>query len=93
MGEEPASVWVFLGEESRWPSAVFSSRELAERWVGERRLTGMLTRYPVDVGVYDWAVAEGLFRPSKPAHTSTTFIAGFTTAHQDHVHFVDGAAD
>jgi hypothetical protein len=66
---------------------------LGEQWVGEKGLTGMLTQYPLDVGVYDWAVAEGLFRPSKSAHTSTTFVAGFTTAHQAHVHFVDGATD
>jgi hypothetical protein len=72
---------------------VFSSRERAERWLGEKGLTGMLTEYPLDVGVYDWAVAEGLFRPSKPAHTSTAFIAGFTTAHQGHVHFTDGVTD
>ena len=86
-------MWVFLGEDSRWPSGVFSSRELAERWIGERGLTGMLTQYPLDVGVYDWAVAEGLFRPGKPAHISTAFIAGFTSARQSHAHFVDGAAD
>ena len=48
--EESASVWVFLGEQSRWASAVFSTRELAERWVGEIGLTGMLTQYPLDVG-------------------------------------------
>jgi hypothetical protein len=43
--------------------------------------------------MYDWAVANGWFRPSKPAHTSPRFIAGFTTARQDHAHFVDGAPD
>jgi hypothetical protein len=88
-----ASVWAFLGDESRWPSGVFRSRELAEGWIGENGLMGMLTEYPLDTGVYDWAVAEGLFRPGKPAHTSTAFIAGFTTAHQNHAHFVDGVAD
>lgn len=76
-----------------WPSAVFSARDLAERWVVGNGLTGMLTEYPLDVGVYDWAVAKGFFRPSKPGHTSTTFIAGFTTARQDHAHFTDGVAD
>lgn len=93
MAEESGSVWVFLGEDGRWPSAVFSARNLAERWIGDNGLTGLLTEYPLDAGVYDWAVAQGLFRPSKPGHSSPTFIAGFTTARQDHAHFTNGAAD
>jgi hypothetical protein len=60
---------------------VFSTREAAERWIGEMGLTGLLTRYPLDVAVCDWAVAEDLFRPSKPAQSSREFIAGFTTAY------------
>lgn len=93
MAEESASVWVFLGEEGRWPSGVFNARGLAEQWIGENGLTGMLTDYPLDVGVYEWAVAKGFFRPSQPGHASATFIAGFSAARQDHAHFTDGVAD
>jgi len=87
---ESGSVWVFVGEGGRWPSAVFRARDAGERWIGDNGLTGSLTEYPLDVGVYDWAVAQGVFRPSKPGHTSPTFIAGFTTARQDHAHFMMG---
>lgn len=93
MAEESGSVWVFLGDEGRWPSGVFSARGLGGRWIGENGLTGMLTEYPLDVGVYEWAVAKGFFRPGKPGHASAAFIAGFTTARQDHAHFTDGVAD
>lgn len=90
MGGPQRSVWIFLGERAHWPSGVFSSREAAERWVAEHRLTGMITEYPVDVGVYDWAVARGSFRPSKPRHSSSEFIGEFTAAVQNHGHFTDG---
>jgi hypothetical protein len=53
----------------------------------------MLTGYPVNVGVYDWAVANGSFRPSKPQHSTPEFIAGFTTAAQEHAHFTGGIRD
>jgi hypothetical protein len=84
------SVWVFLGERGKWPSGVFSSREAAIAWVSGHQLTGMITKYPVDVGVYDWAVATEAFRPTKPRHSSSEFIGGFTTAAQEHEHFSDG---
>ena len=93
MGIPERSVWIFLGDRARWPSGVFSSRESAVRWVAEHRLTGMITEYPVDVGVYDWAVATGTFRPSRPLHSSSGFVGGFTTAAQEHGHFTDGISD
>lgn len=80
-----------MGDRAHWPSGVFSSREAAVQWITERHLTGMITEYPVDVGVYDWAVARGLFCPSEPQHSSPEFIGGFTTAAQGHGHFTDGA--
>ncbi|WP_433377809.1 DUF7710 domain-containing protein [Streptosporangium sp. CA-115845] len=49
MDDEPQSVWAFVGEGGRWPSAIFSSRDRAEEWISARGLTGMLTEYPLDV--------------------------------------------
>jgi hypothetical protein len=54
----------------------FTVKELAERWIGDHGLTGMLTEYPLDMGVYDWAVAKGFFRSGKPAHSSTGLSLG-----------------
>jgi hypothetical protein len=93
MGTPERSVWIFKGDSAHWPSGVFSSRGAAVQWITEHHLTGMITGYPVDVGVYDWAVARGSFCPSKPQHSSPEFIGGFTAAAQNHGHFTDGVHD
>ncbi|MFC4585690.1 DUF7710 domain-containing protein [Sphaerisporangium corydalis] len=84
MDDDPRPVWAFVGEGGRWPSAIFSSRDRAEEWIGARRLTGMLTKYPLDVPVYEWAVetdtsarADRSTRPltssaGSPPHTKST---------------------
>lgn len=87
------SAWVFLGESARWPSGVFTSREAAVQWIAGHRLTGMLTEYPVDAGVYDWAVETGNVPSRQAQHSEPDFIAGFTTALQSHAHFTDGVQD
>jgi hypothetical protein len=84
------SVWVFNSDSARFPSGVFRSRPLAEAWILRHHLTGVLTQYPVDVGVYDWAVQEALFVPKRPEQESAKFIGAFTSAHQSHSHFEDG---
>lgn len=43
-----ALVWVFNGNGGRFPSAVFSSIEAAEPWIGKHSLSGVLTQYVVD---------------------------------------------
>lgn len=53
----------------------------------------MITEYPVDAGVYDWAVASGAFRPSKPKHSEPCVHRRVTTAAQAHEHFTDGVRD
>ena len=87
---EQNEVWVFNGANARFPSGVFSQREKAEEWIAENGLTGVLTKYPLDVGVYDWAVQKGFFQPKKAKHNSTEFIQGFSSAHQEHYHYEDG---
>jgi hypothetical protein len=83
-------VWVFNGAGARFPSGIFSSKERAARWIEEYKLSGMLTAYPIDEGVLDWAIRTGVFRPKGEKHTSSEFIQGFTTGGQDHVHYEQG---
>ena len=59
------TVWVFNGSKARFASAIFSSKQLAIDWITKNRLSGVLTRYPLDVSAYEWAVARGHFTPSK----------------------------
>jgi hypothetical protein len=81
------SVWVFVGAGARLPSAVFSSQAEAEEWIKANRLEGLLTEYPLNQSAYDWAVAQGYFKPSKPEHSTPKFIGGFTSASQRHIHY------
>jgi len=49
-------VWVFHGSESQFASGVFSSQEQAEAFINRYRLTGTLTKYPVGISIYEWAI-------------------------------------
>lgn len=86
------TVWVFLGEGGRFPSAVFETRDLADVWILKHRLTGVLTEYPVNVGVYEWAQERAFFTPKKDEQYTAEFIGRFSSASQEHIHYEDGSA-
>lgn len=65
---------------ARFTGAVFTKKERAIQWIARHRLTGVLTEYPLDQGVYDWAIDEGLFPASKMV--DGRFIGSFTSASQ-----------
>ncbi len=75
-----------MGVWAKQPAAVFTTLERGEAWVREHRLEGMLTWYPLDMGAYDWVVAQGRFR-SKPEQPTPEFLAGFSSAYQPHHHY------
>jgi hypothetical protein len=88
----PGGVWVFQAPLSgRFAGGAFSSRDDAEAWIERHGLSGVLTLYPVDEGVYDWAIEDGLFSPKKLHESEAAFIVSFTTASQPHHHhYEDG---
>ena len=88
-GDVP-SVWVFNGPRSQFPSGVFSALSSAESWIALNGLSGTLTRYPIDVGVYDWAVRLGHFKPRRDDQSDAAFIERFSSASQEHYHFENG---
>jgi hypothetical protein len=73
-----------------FPSGVFSSRELAEAWIQKHRLSGTLTQYPVDCGMYEHATEHNRFSPKKPEHTTSEFIGRFAGGGIDHFHYENG---
>lgn len=83
-------VWVFNGAKASFPSGVFTDLDRAERWIEDHGLTGTLTAYPLDTGVYEWTIAEGFFRPRNPNEASPEFIGRFTSASMEHHHYEDG---
>ena len=64
--------------------------EEAEWWILKHRLSGVLTEYLLNVGVYDWAIENELFRPQNNKENSAEFIGGFSSASQKHFHYEDG---
>ncbi len=85
-------VWVFNGAGGRFPSAVFEGRAEAQDWITKNALTGVLTKYPVGISVYEWAQENGQFSVMKEQQTSSAFIQNFSSAAQEHVHFENGIA-
>jgi hypothetical protein len=87
------AVWVFVGNRARFPSAVFAKKADADRWIRSRRVSGTLTRYPLDTAIYDWAVGRRIFTPKGPRQATPDFVARFTSAAQKHFHYDAGAAN
>lgn len=86
-------VWVFNGAGSRFPSGIFSRKEIAEDWISINSLSGILTLYPLDEGIFDWAIKKGLFFPTKNNEREPLFIQKFTSASQEHYHYENGKLD
>jgi hypothetical protein len=86
------SVWVFNGtnRDFGFPAGVFLELEIAEEWIRKHSLSGTLTRYPVNTGVYEWAIEKGYFRPKRENQTTPDFIARFSSGAQEHYHYENG---
>jgi len=84
------SIWVFCGSSAPFPSGVFTSIDLAEQWIAKYKLTGTLTRYPINIGIYDWAIQNNFFKPKDDKHKTAKFIQQFSSASQEHYHYEDG---
>ncbi len=83
------NVWVFHGMNGRIASGVFKTKEKAIEWIERENLQGVLSKYPLDISVYDWAVESEFFTPKKEDHKTAYFKQTFTTASQEHYHFED----
>lgn len=83
-------VWLFHGAGGRFASGVFTTQERAEVWIALHGLSGVLTRYAVDAGAYEQAVADRSFRPSQPQHYTAEFIQRFADG-SVHQHYEAGS--
>jgi hypothetical protein len=77
---ETTYIWVFHGTGASVASGVFDDLTLANHWIQHNRLEGVLTAYPLNRGVYDWAIAEGFFTPKQAYQKTAGFIQKFTSA-------------
>ena len=83
-------VWVFNGEGAQFPSAVFRDLAAAQTWIKSNELSEILTKYPLDTPLIDWAKERGIFEAKKSNHNTSTFIQRFTCASLEHYHFENG---
>ncbi len=80
-------IWIFNGNNASFPSAVFSTKQNAEQWIKIHKLSGCLTKYPVDISVYDWAVQQSFFTVKKDYQKDADFVANFSSASLEHEHY------
>lgn len=74
---------------------VFDSKDLAEKWIEKHKLSGVLTKYPVNTGVFDWMLEEGEIgtRLEERVRKDPKGIGGFTSASMEHYHYEDGICE
>lgn len=85
-----STVWVFNGAGASLPAGVFADEAAAVSWIRINSLSGILTEYPLDTGVYDWAISCGIWEPEKASQRSPEFIGKFSSAYLKHRHFENG---
>jgi hypothetical protein len=85
-----AHVWIFNNSKGMFPGGVFTTLEIAEKWIFVNKLTGVLTQYPLDVGSYDWAKANGLVSEKLARKVTGDFVGSFSSASFLHFHYEKG---
>ena len=91
--DEEQFVWIFCGPKGRFPGGIFLSFSKAEAWISHNLLTGVLTRYPLDEGSFDWAQRKGLMSKKIIDSAEPDFIASFSSASFEHFHYEKGVRD
>ena len=87
---EPTSVWVFQGDGQNVVSGCFTTQKAAEAWIAQKRLSGVLTAYPLNQPIYDWVMEQGYWQPTQAHHSQARFIQNFASAYLPHFHYLDG---
>ena len=64
----PGGIWVFQNVlKGRFAGGLFTTREAAEQWIEKNGCSGVLTLYPVDVGVVRVGNRAGSLYPEQAA--------------------------
>lgn len=85
-----SSVFLFQADNATYTSAVFSSYKLAQTWVYENSLSGVIMEYPLDISSYDWSISKNYFKVKSAIDKSPIFIGSFVSAYQLQWHFKHG---
>jgi|GEM_PF-488618 len=82
-------IWIFSGEGSWSPTAVFHTFEEADTWIRSHKLKGYLSEYPIGISVYDWAIQLGYFKPKHESQNNGWYIQKFGSGYLNHSHYTD----
>ena len=82
-------VWVFNGNNTSFPSAVFKTEESAIQWIKEHKLSGTLTQYPLGISAYDHAINTDQFKVRKEHEKTSRFMVTFSPR-TPHSHWDNG---
>jgi hypothetical protein len=80
-------IWIYNFPGADFPCAIFDSLSKASEWIMDNKVSGTLTKMPVNISVYDWAKQAGYFKPKTPHHFSPKYIGQFSSAYLEHYHF------
>lgn len=86
---EYETCWVFHGDTSRFANAVFAKRQDAESWIAKHRLSGLLTEYPINHGMFDIAASLNLIPKNIAAAASPQYIQQYVLG-ISHGHYENG---
>jgi len=75
--DEIKEVRAFNGSKARFPSAIFVAKADALDWMGNCRLTDMLTKYSVGVSIYKWSIENRNFKAKSEKDWTPDFIGNF----------------
>ena len=83
-------VFVFNGEGGQFPAGIFTELDAAKLWIKKYALSGILNVYPLNIGIYDWAIEHGFFQVKNVGQSKSSFVGKFTCAAIEHYHFENG---
>ena len=86
-------IYVFTGKGANFPGGIFNDKKNATEWIEKYALSGVLSTYPIDKGLYDWAIENEYFEAKKEYQKEAKFIEKFTCASIDHFHYENGKID
>jgi hypothetical protein len=89
MNNNKNTVWVFHGERAQFTSAIFTSFNLANIWIKNNKVSGILTEYPVNISCFEWAI-ENKYYIAKENDKRSNKIQKFTSHAQKHFHYYNG---
>lgn len=83
-------IWVFNGDGGIFPSGVFETQDKAELWIKHYSLSGTLSKYPVGISVYEYAIQNNTFAPKTEFQRNADFISTFGRGYIAHTHNKNG---